>query len=71
MYYFLNQQRTLCHILEDEERGVAPAPCNARANKLDVMRYQEGKSNAILPDRPASIPLCKHCEKGMARILAA
>lgn len=67
MYYFLNQQRTLCHILEDEETGEAPNPCGARARKMDVIRYQEGKPSGLLMDKPVNIPLCKHCEKGMVR----
>ena len=65
MYYFMNQQRTLCHILEDEENGKAPAPCGAKADKVDLIRYQRGDTNGILLDKPAHIPLCKHCQKGM------
>jgi hypothetical protein len=65
MYFFLNQQRTLCHILENDETGEAPNPCGAKANKIDLIRYQAGKSNSILLDKPPDIPLCKHCQKGM------
>jgi len=64
--YFLNSHRTLCHILEDIRTGEAPAPCGSKANKSDILRYHEGKPNNLLPERPADIPLCKHCEKGMA-----
>jgi hypothetical protein len=65
MYYFLNQQRTLCHILENDEEGYAPHPCDAEANKRDLMNYQLGEPNGILLDKPADIPLCKRCEKAM------
>ena len=63
--YFLNESRTLCHILEDEETGEAPDPCGAKAKKLDLIRFQAGKPNSLLPVKPANIPLCKHCEKAM------
>jgi hypothetical protein len=68
--YFLNSQRTLCHIIEDEEEGKAPAPCGSKAQKLDMMHYREGKPNGLLPEKPADIPLCKHCEKGKALVRA-
>jgi hypothetical protein len=66
MYYFLNSEGTLCHILEDDQTGEAPAPCNAKVNKLDFMRYQEGRSNSVLLEQPVDIPLCKHCQKSGA-----
>ena len=61
--YFLNSRRTLCHMIEDLRTGEAPDPCGAKANKLDVLRYYEGKPNNLLPDKPVDIPLCKHCQK--------
>ena len=64
--YFLNSQRTLCHIVEDVRTGEAPDPCGSKANKLDILRYHEGKPNNLLTVKPLDIPLCKHCEKAMA-----
>lgn len=64
--YFLNSQRTLCHIIEDIRTGEAPDPCGSKARKLDILRYQEGKPNKLLIVKPQDIPLCKHCQKGMA-----
>jgi hypothetical protein len=64
--YFLNSQRTLCHVIENFRTGEAPDPCGIRARKFDLLRYREGKPSSILPAKPPDIPLCKHCEKGMA-----
>jgi hypothetical protein len=64
--YFLNAQRTLCHVIEDIRTGEAPDPCGSRADKLDILKYREGKPNNLLKDKPPEIPLCKHCEKAMA-----
>ena len=64
--YFLNSPRTLCHIIGDIRTGEAPDPCGARARKIDLLLHQEGKPNNLLPEKPKDIPLCKHCEKGMA-----
>ena len=64
--YFLNSERTLCHIIEDIRTGEAPDPCGSKANKVDILRYREGKQHNLLPQKPADIPLCKHCEKGLA-----
>jgi hypothetical protein len=66
--YFLNAQRTLCHIIEDEETGKAPSPCGSRASKMDIFGYQAGKQHSLLTEKPSNIPLCKHCEKGMAQM---
>jgi hypothetical protein len=63
--YFLNSQRTLCHILEDKVEGKAPAPCGSKVQKIDILRYQNGKPCGLLREKPSDIPLCKHCEKGM------
>ncbi len=68
--YFLNSQRTLCHIIEDMRTGEAPNPCGSRAFKLDILNYQEGKPNKLLEVKPPDIPLCKHCEKDMAWVRA-
>jgi hypothetical protein len=63
--YFINSQRTLCHIIEDVRTGEAPDPCGSKAPKYEIQRHQEGKPNKLLPVKPPGIPLCKHCEKGM------
>jgi hypothetical protein len=68
--YFINSQRTLCHIIEDMRTGEAPDPCGSKAQKIDMMRYREGKPHGLLPDKPADIPLCKHCEKAMTWVRA-
>jgi hypothetical protein len=64
--YFLNAQRTLCHIIEDMRTGAAPDPCGSKANKGDILNYRVGKPNKLLRDKPGDIPLCKHCEKALA-----
>jgi hypothetical protein len=62
--YFINKDRTLCHILEDEESGKAPAPCGSKAGKIELFSFNTGKpTRLIVPRRPADIPLCKHCQK--------
>jgi hypothetical protein len=63
--YFLNSQRTLCHIVEDVTTGEAPDPCGSKASKFDLLRLREGKPNGLLPEKPADVPLCKHCEKAL------
>ena len=63
--YFLNSQRTLCHIIEDMRSGEAPDPCGAKADRADIVRYHKGKENRLLAEKPAHIPLCKHCQKGL------
>lgn len=70
MYYFLNETRTLCHILEDKETGEAPDPCGTKARKIDLMRYRRGEPSGILPAKPGNIPLCKHCEKAVKWMVA-
>jgi hypothetical protein len=64
--YFLNSQRTLCHMIEDMRTGKAPDPCGSKAPKFDIIRYLEGKPNHLLQVKPSDIPLCKHCEKAIA-----
>jgi hypothetical protein len=53
-------------MIEDLRTGQAPDPCGSRANKLDILQYHEGKPNKLLAEKPTNIPLCKHCEKGIA-----
>ena len=69
--YFLNSQRTLCHIIEDMITGEAPDPCGAKASKIDLIFYQDGRPSHVLPDKPQDVPLCKHCEKYLASAHAA
>jgi hypothetical protein len=61
--YFLNTDRTLCHMIEDIRTGEAPDPCGVKAYKLDILRYHKGQPNNLLRDKPPDIPLCKHCQK--------
>jgi hypothetical protein len=68
MYFFTNDQ-SVCHILEDEVSGKAPAPCGSRAGKLELMRFQTGKlTSRIVMEKPADVPLCKHCQKSGAYV---
>jgi hypothetical protein len=63
--YFFNSQSSVCHILEDEETGKAPAPCGAQASKIGLIHLRAGKpTRQIVAAKPADMPLCKHCEKG-------
>jgi hypothetical protein len=66
MYYFLNQERTLCHIIKDIRTGEAPDTCGAQAPKSDIINYRYGKPHGLLEKKPVTIPLCMGCEKGMA-----
>jgi hypothetical protein len=63
--YFLNQARTLCHVLEDFKTGEAPDPCGARVNRIYILRYRQGVTSFIKREKPDDIPLCKHCEKAL------
>ena len=67
--YFLNTKRTLCHILEDEEDGRAPAPCGAKVKKTDMLRRRDGRQSNVVAVKPPDVPLCKHCEKAGAVVL--
>jgi hypothetical protein len=67
--YFLNTDRTLCHMIEDIRTGEAPDPCGQKAHKVDILFYQKGKPHNLLPEKPKDIPLCKHCEKGAALLV--
>jgi len=65
--YFFNNDKTLCHILEDEESGKAPAPCGTKASRSVVLSLRNGKpSREVVAEKPTNIPLCKHCQKAEA-----
>jgi hypothetical protein len=65
--YFIKSGGQVCHILEDEFDGSAPEPCGSKADRYDLFKYKAGKPTAkIVAEKPADIPLCKHCEKGAA-----
>jgi hypothetical protein len=65
--YFFNREGTLCHILEDRESGKAPAPCGSQASRAELVRLRNGRPSAqIVTEKPADIPLCKHCQKAEA-----
>lgn len=67
MYFFTNQGM-VCHILEDEESGKAPAPCGAKLTRLERLRlYARQSTNMVLAEKPSDRPLCKHCQKAFAR----
>jgi hypothetical protein len=66
--YFFTTQGTVCHILEDEKTGRAPAPCGSRVSMIDLISLHAGKlTSQIIEKKPAEIPLCKHCRKAEAR----
>jgi hypothetical protein len=65
--YFYTKDRAVCHILEDTESGKAPAPCGSKVDKLALISFRAGKLNGtITAEKPADIPLCKHCQKSEA-----
>lgn len=64
--YFLNSQRTLCHIIRDIRTGEAPEACGAKASKSDVISYRYGQPHGLLQKKPADIPICEQCQKGAA-----
>jgi hypothetical protein len=67
--YFYTKGGAVCHILEDQETGKAPAPCGSKAGKLELLRFQAGKlTGQIVSEKPPHIPLCKHCQKSAAYI---
>ena len=58
--YFVISGRSRCHILSDAEAGVAV--CGAKINRGEILRFNQGETlTAITKDKPANIPLCKHC----------
>jgi hypothetical protein len=66
--YFFTSQGTVCHILEDKETGKAPAPCGSTVSKLGLIRFRAGqRTPQIVKEKPADVPLCKHCQKTQAR----
>jgi hypothetical protein len=55
--YFIKTLGAVCHILEDEETGKAPAPCGAQASKLDLINLRGGKpSRLIVAEKPIDMP---------------
>jgi hypothetical protein len=63
MYFFTNQG-AVCHILEDNDGGKAPAPCGAKLTRLELLRLHTGMpTSKVTGEKPINIPLCKHCQK--------
>ena len=64
MYFIKGTRLKVCHILDDEETGGAPAPCGSRADRLDLMNYRAGKPTPkITKEKPSGVRLCKHCQE--------
>jgi hypothetical protein len=62
--YFFTKQGTVCHILDDNEAGKAPAPCGAKLTRLELMRFHAGiPTSKVTDEKPINIPMCKHCQK--------
>ena len=60
--YFMTRGGSVCHVLHDERTGAAP--CGAKPEKLELISYRDGRpSPLIVAEKPADVPLCKHCEK--------
>ena len=60
--YFMTRGGSVCHVLHDERTETAP--CGAKPEKLELIIYRAGKpSPLIVAEKPADVPLCKHCEK--------
>ena len=60
--YFIKRGKVVCHVLEDTNDG--KASCGVYADKLDLIRLWAGRPTPqITTERPADIPLCKHCAK--------
>ena len=60
--YFIKRGKLICHILEDRNDG--KAPCGQQADKLDLIKLWAGRPTPqITAEKPADVPLCKHCEK--------
>jgi hypothetical protein len=65
--YFTRQLGTVCHLL-DEIAGRAPFPCGARLEKIALIRLRAGEpSRFITAEKPANLPLCKHCRKSQSK----
>jgi hypothetical protein len=58
--YFIDSQRTLCHIIKDMRTG--ESPCGAKADKAEVINYRYDHLHGLLDKKPTDIPLCKECE---------
>jgi hypothetical protein len=70
MYFFTNQG-TVCHILEEDEEGKAPAPCGARLTRLERISLQAGMpTSKVTIEKPVDMPLCKHCQKAVGEMIA-
>jgi len=60
--YFMTRGGSVCHVLHDERTGAAP--CGAKPEKWGLICYRAGKPTPlIVTEKPANVPLCKHCEK--------
>ena len=66
--YFFTRQGAVCHILEDVRTGKAPAPCGSSVSKVGLIRFRAGQpTHQIVAEKPADVPLCKHCRKNQIR----
>jgi hypothetical protein len=62
--YFVSSAGKVCHILRDGR--AENAMCGLAIPKLDLfLRAQNRATLRITAERPAELPLCKHCEKQM------
>ena len=60
--YFVKRGGAVYHVLRDTKSGAAP--CGIKLSSLELALYKAGKPTPqIVADRPAGVPLCKHCEK--------
>jgi len=60
--YFVKRGGTVYHVLRDTRTGAAP--CGIKLSSLELSLYKMGKPTPqVVADRPAGVPLCKHCEK--------
>jgi hypothetical protein len=64
--YFTRHLGNVYHIL-DGSTGSAPSPCGARLEKIALIHLRAGEPSRFLTaEKPAHIPLCKHCRKSQA-----
>jgi hypothetical protein len=64
--YFVKRGCSVYHILEDIERGAAPAPCGNTLGKREIISLRRGTPPPnIVAEKPADAPLCKHCQKAL------
>jgi hypothetical protein len=60
--YFMKRGKEVYHVLEDDRDG--QAPCGVKADRLDLIKLWAGRETPqIMAEKPAGVPLCKHCEK--------